>query len=106
MCKTYFSLEKNHKLALKLEKFENFDFFEKKSPQLKNFKKSPRVVEISADLKNKKNSKNKCKRCFWDPGAFFLDPFWPLGDSEISDTFFESPTLGPYRPQISFGTLQ
>ena len=63
--KTYFSLEKIHKLALKLEKFENFNFFEKKSPQLKNFKKSPRVVEISADLKNKKNSKNKCKRCFY-----------------------------------------
>ena len=28
------------------------------------------------------------------------------GPTEISDTFFESPTLGPYRPQISFGTLQ
>ena len=73
---------------------------------------------------------------FLGPRRVFLDPFWPLGDSEskilskfwgpkmpsvkeisahrgvsggpteISDTFFESPTLGPYRPQISFGTLQ
>ena len=28
------------------------------------------------------------------------------GPTEISDTFVESPTLGPYRPQISFGTPQ
>ena len=73
---------------------------------------------------------------FLGPRRVFLNPFWPLGDSEskilskfwgpkmpsvkeisahrgvsggpteISDTFFESPTLGPYRPQISLGTLQ
>ena len=65
----------------------------------------------------------------------FLDPFWLLGDSEkkilskflgpksssvveisahrvvsggpteISDTFFESLILGPYRLQKAFGTL-
>ena len=27
------------------------------------------------------------------------------GPTDILDTFFESPTLGPYRPQISFGAL-
>ena len=71
MSKTHFSLEKIHKLALKLEKFENFDFFEKKSPQLKNFKKSPGEVEISEGIKNKKNSKNNCRRCLWNLARFF-----------------------------------
>ena len=76
------------------------------------------------------------QKMFLGPRRVFLDPFWPLGDSEskilsnflgpktsfvveisdhravsggpteISDTFFESPTLGLYRPLISFGTLQ
>ena len=72
---------------------------------------------------------------FLAPRRVFLDPFWSLGDSkskilskfgglkmpsvkeisanrgisggptEISDTFFKNLTLGPYRLQISFGTL-
>ena len=77
MCHTYFGLEKIQKLALELERCENFDFFEKKNPQLKNFKKSPRVTEISADLKNKKIAKIRTKDVFGTPAC----NFGPIFDS-------------------------
>ena len=48
---TYFSLEKSFKLALKLQRFQNFKFLKKKVTQTKKSKNVPGSVEISADLK-------------------------------------------------------
>ena len=44
-------------------------------PQIKKFKNTSGVEEISAHLKNHENSSNKCKRSFWNPGAFFFTHF-------------------------------
>ena len=57
------------------EIFENFRFLKIFDPTSQIFKNTPRTAEISADLKNHKNSKNKCKRCFSNPGATFLTHF-------------------------------
>ena len=81
MWATWPTLPKKQQKNNKCWKMMFFEIFEKKNfwkifdPTSQNFKKSPRVVEISAHLKNYKNSKNKCKRCFSNPGATFLTHF-------------------------------
>ena len=69
--------QKNNKCwkMMFFEIFENFRFLKIFDPQIKKFKNTPRVVEISARLKNHENSSNKCKRSFWNPRAYFLTHF-------------------------------
>ena len=57
------------------EIFENLKFLKIFDPQMKIFKNSHKIAEISAYLKNHKNVTIRCKRCFWDPGANFLTQF-------------------------------
>ena len=57
------------------EIFENFRFLKIFDPQIKKFKNTPMVVEISAHVKNHENSSIKYKRSFWNTGAYFLTHF-------------------------------
>ena len=51
--------------------FEDMRFLKIFCPTTQIFKNMPRVVEISAHLKNYKNKENKYERTFKNPGAYF-----------------------------------
>ena len=80
--------------------FENFQFLKIFDPQMQIVKNSPRDAEISAHLKNHKNSTSKCKRNFCDPRATFLIHFDFCSALRLKFQPKILVTCGPYREKF------
>ena len=72
MSEIYFGPIKKHNLPLKLQGYQNSKFSKKKIPQLKNFKNTHGVVEISAHLKIIRNRRLSTKNLVSTHARIFL----------------------------------